>query len=91
MTCTLSVRPAPFGWTLSIDGRPEALVYATGALAERAARRLAERLARAGEICDVMIYLRDGSLAGTLRSTPDAPGAGPGSAPGPHVEPAAAA
>ncbi|HET9160931.1 MAG TPA: hypothetical protein VFN88_09980, partial [Caulobacteraceae bacterium] len=73
MTRKISVRPVAFGWTLSIDAQDGVLVYATGALAERAARRIAQRLARAGEPCEVLIYLRDGSLAGLLSSTPDAP------------------
>jgi hypothetical protein len=90
MTRRISVRPAGFGWTLSIDGQNQASIYASGALAERTARRLAERLAHAGEACEIEIYLRDGSLAGMLRSTPDAPGAGPLSAPLVQMEPAAA-
>jgi hypothetical protein len=73
MTRTISVSPAAFGWTLQIDDREAVLVFASGGLAEAAARRLAQRLASAGEACDVFIYLRDGSLAGTLRSTPFAP------------------
>jgi hypothetical protein len=90
MTRTIAVSPAAYGWTLQLDAREGVLVFATGALAEAAARRLAHRLASAGEPCDVSIYLRDGSLAGTLCSTPTAPIARPRNAPG-AVEPAAAA
>lgn len=71
MTRTIAVSPAAFGWTLQIDDQEDAsLVFASGAIAESAARRLAQRLASAGEACEVLIYLRDGSLAGALRSTP---------------------
>jgi hypothetical protein len=73
MTRTIAVSPAAFGWTLQIDAREGVLVFASGALAEAAARRLARRLAAAGEACDVLIYLRDGSLAGTLRAAAVAP------------------
>ena len=91
MTRTIAVSPAAFGWTLQIDAREGVLVFASGALAESAARRLARRLACAGEACDVLIYLRDGSLAGTLRSTPHAPIAGPRHGERAGVESAAAA
>lgn len=88
MTRSISVRPANFGWMLSIDDQDKAVIYASGALAERAARQLAERLARAGESCEVLIFLRDGSLGGRLRSRPVAPG---GRAALVQLEPAAAA
>jgi hypothetical protein len=95
MTRTIAVSPAAFGWTLQIDAPEGALqgvlVFASGALAESAARRLAHRLAAAGEACDVLIYLRDGSLAGTLRSTPLAPVALPRNDDAAAVESAAAA
>jgi hypothetical protein len=75
MSRIISVRPAAFGWTLHIDENDAVLVYATGAQAEDAARRLAQRLAASGEAAEVAIYLRDGSLAATLRSIPEAPAA----------------
>ena len=74
MTRTIAVSPAAFGWTLQIDDQQDSsLVFASGATAESAARRLTQRLASAGEACEVLIYLRDGSLAGALRSTPPPP------------------
>ena len=91
MTRIISVRPAAFGWTLRIDAQESVLVYATGAQAEDVARRLAQRLAESGEGADLLIYLRDGSLAGSLRSTPTAPIARPRNEMGPPVESAAAA
>ncbi|MFC3069312.1 DUF2188 domain-containing protein [Phenylobacterium soli] len=73
MTRILAVRPAAFGWSLRIDAQDGFQVFTTGAQAEAAARRLAHRLADAGEPAEVLIYLRDGSLAGRLRATPRAP------------------
>jgi len=91
MSRTLAVRSAGFGWTLCVDGQDGVLLFATGALAEQTARNLARRLAEAGETVNILIYLRDGSLAGRLRSTPAAPTARPQGDPRQHMEPAAAA
>ena len=77
MNRIIAVRPAAFGWSLRIDAQEGVLVFATGAQAESTARSLARRLAEAGETADVLIYLRDGSLAGRLRSTPQSPVAHP--------------
>ena len=75
MTRILAVRPAAYGWSLNIDAQEGCLVFNTGAQAESAARRLAHRLAEAGQPAEILIYLRDGSLAGRLRATPQAPAA----------------
>lgn len=90
MNRTIAVRATGFGWSLRIDAQEGVLVFATGAQAEGAARGLAQRLAQAGEVTDILIYLRDGSLAGLLRSTPQQPIARPRHGQGPAVEPAAA-
>lgn len=74
-----------------MDGQDGVLLFATGALAEQTARSLARRLAEAGETVDILIYLRDGSLAGRLRSTPTAPTAHPRGGRRQPMEPAAAA
>jgi hypothetical protein len=89
MTRIISVSPAAFGWSLRIDCQESFLVFATGALAESAARRLAHRLAHAGEPCEILIYLRDGSLAGRLCSSPEAPAVLPPSDGRPSLENAA--
>jgi hypothetical protein len=70
MTRCIAVRPAAFGWSLRIDDQAGVLVFPTGAQAEAVARNLARRLAEAGEATEVLIYLRDGSLAGRLSATP---------------------
>jgi len=90
MNRTIAVRPAAYGWSLRIDAQEGVLVFATGALAETTARGLAHRLAQAGEVTDILIYLRDGSLAGRLRSTPQYPTAHARNGPASDVEPAAA-
>jgi len=81
MNRIIAVRPAAFGWSLRIDAQEGVLVFATGGQAENTARSLARRLAEAGETADILIYLRDGSLAGRLRSTPQSPVAHPRGAP----------
>lgn len=67
---TLEVRPLAFGWSLSLGGLAEATVYRSGAAAEAAGRRLAGRLAAAGEAVKLMIRLKDGSLGGRLLFPP---------------------
>ena len=75
MNRTIAVRPDSYGWSLRIDAQEGVLVFETGGQAEATARGLAQRLAQAGEVTDVLIYLQDGSLAGRLRSTPQHPAA----------------
>lgn len=82
MNRIIAVRPAAFGWSLRIDDQAGVLVFQTGGQAEATARRLAQRLAEAGQTTEVLIFLRDGSLAGRLRSTPQTPGAHPRSVAG---------
>ncbi|MDB5442164.1 MAG: hypothetical protein JWP86_1876 [Phenylobacterium sp.] len=90
MTRIISVSPTAFGWSLRIDAQESVLVFATGALAEHAARDLARRLADAGQSAEILIYLRDGSMAGTLRSTPSEPAPRPRAEMGQPLESAAA-
>jgi hypothetical protein len=66
MTYVISVTPTSAGWTVSGDGVTEEMVFTTGGRAEQAARRLAEGLARSGQMVELRIYLRDGSLAGRM-------------------------
>lgn len=70
MSRIIAVRPTDFGWSLRIDSQEGVLVFRTGAQAELMARRLARRLSDAGEPTEIVIYLRDGSLAGRLSATP---------------------
>lgn len=59
----IAVTALPVGWTLSIDDVDNGMVFRSGRDAERAARRLADRLARAGVWSEIRLHLRDGSLA----------------------------
>ena len=60
----ITVRPLDAGWTVELDKLDAPMVFRSGAQAERAARALAERLAEAGESAELVIHLRDGTLAG---------------------------
>lgn len=91
MNRIIAVRPTAFGWSLRIDDQEGVLVFQTGGQAEATARSLARRLAESGQSADVLIYLRDGSLAGRLRSTPQAPAAQSRSPANPATEHPAAA
>jgi hypothetical protein len=73
MNRVIAGRPEPEAWSLRIDQHEGVLLFSSGAEAEGVARRLAQRLAGAGERVDVLIHLRDGSLAGRLRFTPREP------------------
>jgi acetylornithine/succinyldiaminopimelate/putrescine aminotransferase len=64
MAHLIVIRPSGFGWFLESDAFANALTFRSGAEAERAAQRLAERYAGAGEDAEVRVYLRDSSLAG---------------------------
>lgn len=66
MTHVISVMPAQDGWTVQSRAFDNAMVFRSGGRAEAAARRLADRYARAGEPAEIRIFLRDGSLAGRL-------------------------
>ena len=68
----LTVAPLADGWRLSVDNVRNDMVFARGAAAEAAARRLALRLARAGTPTEVRIHLRDNAL-GARFICPSAP------------------
>jgi hypothetical protein len=56
------VTALPDGWKLSIDDIANDMIFHSGAEAERAARRLADRLARAGVWSEIRLHLKDGAL-----------------------------
>ena len=64
MPAQITVTAVPGGWALKVGDMEGPQLFSSGAAAEAAARRLAERLARAGQASEVVIYLRDGSVAG---------------------------
>lgn len=66
----LEVQPLPLGWSLSISGTTNAMIFQSGAAAEAAARRLGARLADHGEPVKLVIRLRDGSIGGRFLFPP---------------------
>ncbi|MBI1196479.1 MAG: DUF2188 domain-containing protein [Phenylobacterium sp.] len=70
---TLTVRPVASGWAVTVAGVANEMMFRSGAAAEAAARRLAERLAAKGEPSKLVIRLRDGSVAGRFLFPPRAP------------------
>ena len=69
----LTVAPLADGWRLSVDNVQNDMVFASGAAAEAAARRLALRLSRAGTPAEVRIHLRDNSLGARFVCPPATP------------------
>jgi len=57
----ITIAPAANGWSVAVAGVANAMMFRSGALAEDAARRLAQRLADAGQDAKIQYQLRDGS------------------------------
>jgi len=68
----LSVEALPFGWAVRTEGTAGEMLFPTGAAAESAVRRLAERLASTGVPAKLTVRLRDGSVAGRFIFPPTA-------------------
>ena len=64
MNRIISVQPFGDGWSVRSDAFDSEMMFLSGAKAEAAARRLAEKLTRRGESAEIRIFLRDGQLAG---------------------------
>ena len=64
MVRVIIVEPLAHGWAVRQPQVDNSQVFASGAKAEDAARRLGARLARAGETTEIRVYLRDGALGG---------------------------
>ena len=60
------VRPTCAGWYVEGPGLEARLEFASGAQAEAAGRRLARQRAEAGDSSEVLIILRDDSVAGVF-------------------------
>lgn len=58
----INVTPADGGWTVSAEPFANPMAFLSGAKAEAAARRLADKLLRRGELAEIRVFLRDGSL-----------------------------
>jgi hypothetical protein len=70
----IAVTALPDGWKVTIDDIDNDMVFQSGREAEGAARRLADRLARAGVWSEIRVHLKDGTLAARFLS----PGRGAG-------------
>ena len=70
MVHVISVTPADSGWSVHASGSHDEMTFLSGAKAERAARRLGDKIAAAGEGAEIRIYLRDGALAGRFVCPP---------------------
>lgn len=67
MAHVISVLPAEGGWkVLAGTLAANEMMFLSGAKAETAARRLAEKFAQSGQASEIHIQLRDGSLAARL-------------------------
>ena len=62
----ISVQPFGDGWSVRSDAFDSEMMFLSGAKAEAAARRLADKLTRDGESAEIRIFLRDGQLAGRV-------------------------
>jgi len=69
----ITVAPLADGWRLSVETVENDMVFASGAAAEAAARRLALRLSQAGTPAEVRIHLRDNSLGARFICPPAGP------------------
>ena len=68
---SITIRPLDGqGWAVELSGVENAQHFRSGARAESAARRLAQRLADAGRQSEILIYLRDGVLGGHFVAPP---------------------
>lgn len=66
MNRIISVQPFGDGWSVRSDAFDSEMMFLSGAKAEAAARRLADKLTRGGESAEIRIFLRDGQLAGRV-------------------------
>ena len=74
MSLTICITAAQDGWRVEGDTVENGMMFLSGAEAENAARRLAQRYSDAGQPTEIEVFLRDGSLAGRYVSVPDLEG-----------------
>ena len=58
------------GWMVEVGGVQNSQHFRTGAQAENAAKELASRLSDVGEGSEIVIFLRDGTVAGRFVGSP---------------------
>ena len=64
MVHVITVAATDGGWAVRHDIAANAMLFTSGAKAERAARNLGVTLAQTGAPAEIRIFLRDGSLGG---------------------------
>ena len=69
MVRVIVVEPLAHGWAVRQPWVDNSQVFASGAKAEDAARRLGARLATAGVAAEIQVYLRGGALGGRFLCT----------------------
>jgi len=69
----ISVSPLGEGWAVRSDGLDNEMLFNGGGRAEAAARRLGEKLAGAGEACEIRIHDRKGALVARFVCSPPEP------------------
>jgi hypothetical protein len=70
MGLVISITAAQSGWRVQGDTLENGMMFLSGAEAESAARQLAQRYAAAGQVTEIEVFLRDGTLAGRYVSVP---------------------
>jgi hypothetical protein len=66
----ITVKPGFGGrWLMEVNGVQNSQHFRTGAQAEMAARELAGRLSDVGQGSEIVIFLRDGTVAGRFVGT----------------------
>jgi hypothetical protein len=81
MTRIITVEPCGKDWRVRSDRLDGDMIFHSGAVAEAAARLLADAMAKAGQSGEVQIHPRDGSLTGRLPFSSSASTPGRASAP----------
>ena len=71
MVNVISIEPLEDGWAVRHPGAANAQLFLSGAKAEDAAMRLGSRLALSGHPTEVVVYLRNGAVAGRRVCQPD--------------------
>jgi hypothetical protein len=66
MALLITVTPSGLGWTVQSAALDGDIFFSSGAKAEAAARRLAQRIAEDGGTAELRIVVRDGSLGGAF-------------------------
>ena len=64
MVQRIYVEPAGAGWAVRPEGFANAMLFHSGAKAERSARKLAQNMAVSGQPAEIQVLLRDGSVGG---------------------------